>query len=439
MGPRPFNLMAKPSGAACNLDCGYCFYLEKEALYPAVKRPRMGEAVLEAHIRQMFAHQPGPTVTFPWQGGEPTLMGLDFFRRVVALQAQLRPAGWTVHNTLQTNGVLLDDAWCRFLKAEGFLVGLSIDGPRHLHDRHRLDKGGQPTFDRVVAAARRLQAHGVPFNTLTVVGRAVSEAPLEVYGFLRDLGSTFIQLIPLVERVGPEGGLAGPPTGPVDDPETAVTPWSVRPEGWGAFLVALFDDWSTRDLGRIQVQLFEEMLGRHMGRPATMCFFTERCGRALIIEHDGDVYSCDHFVYPEYRLGSVLDDDLGALVDSPAQRAFGDAKRDTLPGQCLRCPVRASCQGECPKRRFLRTDDGEPGLNYLCAGYLRFLQHAAPTFSVLADGLTRGRSGEAVMDELRRQRQAAASAGRHRPCPCGSGLKYKKCCGRAPPRGGAVG
>lgn len=432
MGRQPFNLMAKPSGAACNLDCAYCFYLEKEALYPQVKRPRMSRAVVEALVDQVLATQPGPEVVFPWQGGEPTLMGLDFFREVVRIQAERCPPGWTLRNTLQTNGALLDDDWCAWLAEHDVLVGLSIDGPRRLHDRYRVDKGGQPTFDRVMAAARRLRRHGVEFNTLTVVSDAVSAHPLEVYRFLRDeVGSSFLQLIPLVERVGPDGGLAGPPTEPEDDPAAAVTPWSVRPEAWGTFLVQIFEEWSQRDLGRVHVQLFEEMLGKSLGQPATMCFFTERCGRALVVEHDGSVFSCDHFVYPEHRLGNLLDDDLGALLDSPAQRAFGAAKAETLPGQCLRCPVQAACQGECPKRRFLRTADGEPGLNYLCAGYLRFLTHAGPTLSVLGRALQTGRAAEDVMAELQAQAAAAAAAGRNRPCPCGSGRKHKRCCGRA--------
>jgi uncharacterized protein len=424
--------MAKPSGSACNLDCSYCFYLEKEKLYPQERRPRMSRPVLEAYIRQTLASQPGPEVRFTWQGGEPTLMGLDFYKDAVALQRALVPPGWTVHNAFQTNGLLLDEAWCAFFAAEGFLVGISIDGPRDLHDRHRVDKGQQPTFDRVVAAVARLKAHGVPFNTLTVVGRENAQAPERVYDFLVDLGATVLQFIPLVERQGVAGLLAGPPQFADTDPAAAVTPWSVLPEDWGAFLVTVFDRWSTRDIGRVQVQLFEVMLGISMGLPSTMCLFTEKCGKALVLEHNGDVYSCDHYVYPETKLGNLLQQDLGELVDSPAQRRFGSHKAESLPRQCLRCPVRQSCQGECPKHRFLTSVDGEPGLNYLCAGYLRFLLHAETGLRLLGGALRSGAGADAVMREFQRQQRALAAAGGSRPCPCGSGRKFKRCCGQAP-------
>jgi uncharacterized protein len=422
--------MAKPSGSACNLDCTYCFYLEKEKLYPETKRPRMSHDVLAAYIRQTIAGQPGPAVSFAWQGGEPTLMGLDFFREAVALQKQLCPDGWTISNSIQTNGVLLNDAWCAFLKAEGFLVGLSIDGPRALHDRYRVDKGGHPTFDRVMKAMATLRQHGVTFNTLTVVNREVSAHPLEVYRFLKEAGSTFMQFIPLVERESPDGELAGPPTHGADDAAEAVTSWSVLPDDFGRFLSAIFDEWSCNDIGEIHVQIFEVMVGVWLGHPATLCLYSERCGRAMVVEHNGDVYACDHFVYPEYLLGNVVQDDMRGLVESPQQVQFGADKETTLPRQCQECPVRFACHGECPKRRFLKTADGEPGLNYLCAGYLRFLKHIDEPIRFITRRLQAGRDADTVMPELRRQRAALAAAGRHRPCSCGSGKKWKKCCGR---------
>ena len=429
----PFHLLAKPIGPICNLDCAYCFYLEKESLYPG----RLGKAdwamsgaALEAFIRDYIAAQPGESVSFAWQGGEPTLLGVGYFRQVVALQQQYA-RGKRIENALQTNGVLLDDAWGVFLREHDFLVGLSIDGPRDLHDRFRIDKGGRPTFDDVVRGMQVLQAHGVDFTTLTVVHRDTARRALEVYDTLTALGSRFLQFIPIVERVDPapvqptagamRTGFASP-----DDPSATVTPWSVRPDDYGTFLCDVFDRWVRRDVGRVAVQIFEVALESWLGMPQSVCLFRETCGDALAIEHNGDVYSCDHYVYPSHRLGNVIDHPLASLATSAAQRAFGDAKRDALPGYCRRCEVRFACHGECPKNRFATTPDGEPGLNYLCQGYTRFFTHIDPFMRVMADQVRGGRPAADVMAWARGHDQR--TLGRNDACRCGSGKKYKQCC-----------
>lgn len=356
-----FHVMAKPSGAKCNLDCKYCFYLEKESLFPAGPM-RMSDEVLEAYVIEYLASQSGPEVVFAWQGGEPTLMGLDFFERAVALQKQ-HGQGRRIANAFQTNGVLLDDAWGGFLRRERFLVGVSIDGPAELHDRYRVDKGGKPTFEKVLRGIRLLQKHGVEFNTLTVVHRENARRPLEVYEFLKGIGSTHLQFIPLVDRVG--------------DTDQAAE-WSVVAEDYGHFLTTIWDAWIRRDVGKVFVQLFDVMLGVWLGQPAGLCLFRETCGDAVALEHNGDLFSCDHFVTPRHRIGNLLDQSLGDMVLSERQREFGRSKQGTLPRYCLQCDVRFACNGECPKNRFIRTPDGEAGLNYLCAAYKRFLHHANP-------------------------------------------------------------
>ena len=390
--------MTKPTGAVCNLDCAYCFYLEKERLYPGAGSFRMTDATLEAHIRQTIEGQEAAEITFAWQGGEPTLMGVEFFQRAVAFQKRLCPAGLTIRNAFQTNGTLLDDAWGALLKAEGFLVGLSVDGPRDLHDRYRVDKGGRPTFDAVRRGLEVLKRHGVEFNTLTVVHRENAKRPLEVYRFLKEIGSGFMQFIPLVERAGAGGALAPPPDlNGGGGPPVSVTPWTVRPRAYGEFMMTIFDTWVREDVGRVFVQLFDVQLGIVMGLGSSLCYFAETCGLALALEHNGDLYSCDHFVYPEYRLGNLHDTPLADLVDTEAQRRFGAAKRDTLPAFCRRCDVVDMCRGECPKRRFARTPDGEEGLNYLCGGYQALFRHMRPHLETMAALLRSGRPAAAIM------------------------------------------
>jgi uncharacterized protein len=399
-----FHVMAKPVGPICNLDCAYCYYLEKESLYPKAGNFRMSPEVLDTYIRQYIASQNTLEVTFAWQGGEPTLLGLEYFERIVALQKK-HGGGRRINNTLQTNGTLLDDAWCRFFRKENFLLGLSLDGPRDRHDTYRVDKGGKPTFDRVMQGLDLLKSHQVEFNTLTVVSAANVDHALEVYDFLRETGSGYIQFIPLVERLPSDleavAGLtlAGPlQAGCVPSP---VTSWSVPSERYGDFLIEIFDAWVRRDVGKVFVQMFDVSLGIWSGRGAGLCLFLEDCGEALAVEHNGDFYSCDHFVYPKYRLGNIMNESLGAMANSPEQRAFGNNKSRSLPKYCRECEVRFACNGECPKHRFLRTPDGEEGLNYLCAGYRKFFTHIDPYMKTMTDLLRRRTSPAAIMTMLR--------------------------------------
>jgi uncharacterized protein len=435
-----FHVMTKPIGPICNLDCKYCFYLEKEKLYPDKSNWRMPQNVLERYIQQYIQAQDVPEITFAWQGGEPTLMGIDFFRRVVEYQ-QRYAYGKKISNTIQTNGTLLDDLWCAFLKESGFLVGLSIDGPRHRHDKYRVDKEGKPTFDQVMRGMDLLKKHQVEFNNLVVVNRHNSKHPLEVYNFLKEHGSGHMQFIPLVERVGSGQMFAEPPLLPIlgevqsdGKADVPVTAWSVQPEVYGEFLCTIFDEWIHKDVGRIFVQIFEVQLGIWMGMSSTLCVFGETCGSALAMEHNGDLYSCDHYVYPDYKVGNIMDHELRDLIDSPQQRKFGQDKHDALPKYCLQCDVRFACNGECPKHRFIHTPDGEAGLNYLCAGYKRFFHHIDPYMQAMARLLRGGRPASDVMEMiLTQERQVRAealwqTAERNDPCPCGSGRKFKKCC-----------
>jgi uncharacterized protein len=391
-----FHAMVKPVGAVCNLDCSYCYYLHKEELLHQPKAPRMADAMLEQHIRQYIEAQTGDEVVFSWQGGEPTLLGLPFFRKVVELEAKYRKPDQRIENDLQTNGTLLTDDWAHFLRQNRFLVGLSIDGPREIHDRCRITKHAQPTFDQVFAAAKSLQKHGVRFNTLTCVHRYNASRPLDVYRFLRrEIGSTYIQFIPIVEIRGFENmapgtwdeaklPMLGDPRCHPDHPESVVTPWSVAAEEYGYFLSKIWDEWQTRDVGKVLVNLCETLVAQHMGLPSQVCVHSEICGKGVALEHDGDVYSCDHYVYPEYRLGNIRQQSLGDMVFSPRQVKFGYAKSETLPAYCRQCEFLSDCWGECPKNRLLRTPDGEPGLNYLCAGLKRFFAHAVPTAKRMA-------------------------------------------------------
>ena len=431
-----FHVMTKPIGPVCNLDCRYCFYLEKEKLYPGKTHFRMNDEVLEQYVRQHIEAQDVPEISFAWQGGEPTLMGLEFFRRVVELQKKYANAK-RITNAFQTNGTLLDDAWCEFFKANEFLIGLSIDGPREIHDRYRVDKKGGATFDAVMRGMGFLKKHNVDFNALCVVNRVNAKKPLEVYRFLRDEGSGFIQFIPLVERSRGTEGLAQPPGRATAETQASpVTPWSVEPPAFGEFLCAIFDEWVRRDVGRAFVQLFDVQLGIWMGMPASLCVFAETCGGAMALEHNGDLYACDHYVYPEYKLGNVMDTGMRALVDSEQQRRFGQDKRDSLPKYCRHCDLRFACNGECPKHRFMKTPDGESGLNYLCAGYKRFFHHIDPCMTAMGQLLRQGRPASAIMpmvaeqEAKQREVQSRGKIGRNDPCPCGSGIKYKKCCGK---------
>jgi uncharacterized protein len=363
--PPSFHLLAKPTGSACNLDCAYCFFLEKEQLYPGAK-PRMSDETLELYVRQLVESHRTPEVTIAWQGGEPTLMGLEFFQRAVEYGKKHARPGQTVVHTIQTNGTKINGDWARFFAENGFLVGLSIDGPRELHDAYRRDKAGKPTFDKVMRGLEALREHGVDWNALTTVNAANEEHPVEVYRFLRDeCGCEFIQLIPIVERPC-ENGV---PTG------SEVTDRSVSPTGWGQFLVGVFDEWVRRDVGRVFVQLFDVSLANWYGEPSGLCVHTASCGTALAMEFNGDVYACDHFVEPAFLRGNIHDTHLAQLVATHDQVRFGNGKQKALPRFCRECDVRFACHGGCIKDRIARTPDNEPGLNYLCPGYKAFFHH----------------------------------------------------------------
>ncbi len=433
---RNFSVLAKPVGPVCNLSCKYCYYLEKAMLYPDKSRmPQwiLSEVTLEEYIRQYIQSQPSSAVNFAWQGGEPTLLGIDYFGKVVALQ-QKHANGKQITNSLQTNGILLEDRWCEFLAANHFLIGLSIDGPGPLHDRCRLDKGGAPSFDNVMRGLGYLKKHGVEFNTLTVLHRYNSRHPREVYHFLKEIGSRFLQFIPVVERVAvdplPHGlSLISP-----DSRVTArISDWSVEPIQYGKFLNAIFDAWVRNDVGKIFVQLFDVALEGWAGMESSLCIFQSSCGSAAVIEHNGDIYSCDHYVYPENRLGNIMDRPLISMLNSPQQIRFGRDKLDRLPQYCRKCQFRFICNGGCPKHRFMKTPDGEESLNYLCPGFKLFFAHIDPYMAFMAEELNAERPAANVMQWLR-DREGSSTAkervGRNDPCPCGSGLKYKRCCGK---------
>lgn len=421
--PLSFNVMTKPRGAICNLDCAYCYFLTKQALYPH-SRFRMGDELLEEYVRQYIDAQRVSEVTFAWQGGEPTLMGLPFYERAVALQEKYRRPGMRIHNSFQTNGTLIDDAWAAFFARHHFLVGLSMDGPKTLHDAYRVDKGGAPTFDRVMRGRSFLEKHRVDYNILCTVHAANAGRGREVYRFFRDeLKVSFIQLIPIVERVMVDGAMTG-----------QVTERSITPEAFGAFLNDIFDEWVLRDVGRVYVQMFDVALAAWYGEPAGLCVFEETCGLGLALEHNGDLYSCDHYVDPAYLLGNIRETPLRELAASQRQWEFGQYKRDSLPTQCRQCPVRFACNGGCPKDRFVSTKTGEPGLNYLCEGYRAFFTHVDRPMRLMVEELRAGRAPANVMGrlqaELVAQRDAFARTDRNSLCPCGSGRKYKHCHGR---------
>ncbi|MCP5532816.1 MAG: anaerobic sulfatase maturase [Akkermansiaceae bacterium] len=388
----PFHLLAKPIGPVCNLDCTYCFYLEKEKLYGRKESWRMDDATLDRYVRDYIAAQPGEEASFAFQGGEPTLLGVPYFEKVVALQRK-HAAGKRIENSIQTNGTLLDDTWGAFLAENRFLVGLSLDGPRDLHDPWRVDRRQQPTFDKVMAGADLLKRHGVEFNLLACVNATTVREPERVYDFLKSVGTPFLQFIPIVEReVDPVAAklgldLGGPPDlrNPPNSREAPrMTPWSVDPDAYGEFLVRIFERWIAEDVGEIFVQIIESAAARWLGLPAGICVFEETCGRALALEHNGDVYTCDHFVYPDQKIGNLNTTPLAEIAESPMALAFGNAKRDTLPRYCRECDVRFACNGECPKHRFTWTPDGEWGLNYLCQAYKRFFHHIAPAMERIA-------------------------------------------------------
>ena len=404
--PQGVHVVAKPNGPACNLNCEYCFYLEKKALFGAGEKYRMSDDVLSAYITGYITSQPTPLVEFVWQGGEPTLSGLDFFRRVVELQRPFARRK-TITNSLQTNGTLLTREWCDFLKQHSFIVGISLDGPKEVHDRYRRDRRGKGTFDRVMRGVRLLQEHNVEYNVLACVTRDAAKRPLDVYRFLRDEGIEFIQFIPIVERM-PDAcstrhglRLAGPAWLDREEAQTEVTPWTVVPEEYGDFLIAIYEEWVRHDVGKVFVMNFEWALNAWIGNPSPVCIHAEQCGRSVVLEHNGDVYACDHCVYPGYRLGNIVTVALPALVDRSLQSGFGVMKERALPRRCRECEVLVACRGGCPKHRFASTCDDEPGLHYLCAGYRRFFLHIRKYLRVMSTLLENGLPASCVMDAMK--------------------------------------
>ncbi len=405
---RPPSVLVKPTGAMCNLDCKYCYFLSKESLYPG-ERTQMSGEMLDSYIRQLLEPHDAAAVTIAWQGGEPTLMGLDFFGGLLDLVAKYRRPGQKVSHTIQTNGVLLDDQWCAFFKKHGFLVGLSLDGPREMHDAYRVDKGGAGTFDRVIRSWNTLRRHGVDVNILCTIHKANADHPIEVYRFFRDeLQACYLQFIPIVERVTSEllplanlGWGEQPGAGRPFYRQSGgrVTSRSVGAEQFGRFLIAIFDEWVRRDVGKVFVQTFDVTLGSFMGQH-NLCIFSPTCGEALCLEHNGDLYSCDHYVEPDYLLGNINETPLRELAASKKQREFGEAKLAGLPRYCRECEVLFACHGECPRNRFLVTPDGEPGLNYLCAGYKEFFRKVDRPMKTMANLIRRGRFADEVMQTL---------------------------------------
>ena len=409
----PFVIMAKPVGPACNLECSYCYYLEAATLFSTRDTFRMSDEILENYIRQYIASSPGPEVLFVWHGGEPTLAGLDFYRHVVALQQKYLPDGKSFRNNLQTNGILLDDEWCSFLADNHFDVGLSIDGTQWVHDTYRRDHRSNGTYSMAAESIRRLQAQGIQPDLLCTVTSVSAKEPLSVYRALRDFDTGWIQFIPIVRRT----------------PDGEVTPESVSGEAYGRFLSAVFNEWIHHDLDRSNVQLFAEMSLVWMGGSPSVCWMAPVCGRVLIIEHDGGIYSCDHFVNREHYIGNLATSPLSELVNSEVQRRFGEGKQKLLPHKCHSCSWLEVCNGGCPKDRFGLSEDGEPGQYYLCDGLRRFYSYAEKPLKYVIRHRKAGKSPEVIMTELREEsRKKWKGIGRNDPCPCGSGLKAKNCC-----------
>jgi uncharacterized protein len=394
--PPAFHLLAKPTGAICNLDCQYCFFLSKEQLYPGSKF-RMSDDLLETYIKQLLESHRTPEVTIAWQGGEPTLMGLEFFQRSIELVEKHKKPGQQVSHTLQTNGTRLDDDWGHFFKQHNFLIGLSADGPQPLHDTYRVDKRGRGSFEQVMQGWKTLKKHHVDFNILCTVNAANGDRPLEVYRFFRDaLGAEFIQFIPIIERVNEDGST-------LIQSGNQVTERSVKPEQFGRFLIGVFDEWVRRDVGKVFIQHFDAALANWVSVQPGVCIFSKTCGNALALEHNGDLYSCDHFVEPDYKLGNIQETPMIELIASERQRRFGQAKFDTLPQYCRDCAVQFACNGGCPKNRFIETPDGEAGLNYLCAGYKAFFTHVDKPMRMMADLVQQGRYADEVIKLLAAQ------------------------------------
>lgn len=403
-----FHILTKPIGPMCNLDCRYCFYTEKKTLFPEKKDFKMSDEVLEAFIHKYISSQQIPEIQFVWQGGEPTLIGLDFFRKVILLQEKYSGEKKII-NSLQTNGILLNDEWCKFLKENNFLVGLSLDGPEELHDNYRVDANGNPTLTKVINALSLLKKYQVPFNVLVCVTEQSSKEPLKIYHFLKEQEIEFIQFTPIVERIPDNDNVAiknslkhaTPDSICNESQETLVTDFSVKSGEYGEFLIEIFDEWVRNDVGSIYVMNFEWALEAWLGLPSTICIFSKQCGKALAIEHNGDIYSCDHYVYPKYYLGNIMEGNPKEMIGSDKQETFGQSKESSLPQVCMDCEVRFACNGECPRHRFVRTYDNKPGLSYLCEDYKKFFRHIHPYMKVIVQLIENDLPASKVMDAIK--------------------------------------
>jgi uncharacterized protein len=411
---RDFQVFVKPVGSICNLACEYCYYLEKEQLYPKSESFRMPDIILEEYVVQHIEASTEAVIRFSWHGGEPTVLGLDTFRKIAAFQHKHQPPDQRIANGMQTNGTLLDEEWCRFLAAENFSVGLSLDGPQQLHDQYRVTKAGDPTYEQTIRGYDLLQQHGVSTDILCVVNAHNVRYPAEIYRFFKKIGARYVTFLPVVD--------------PQPNNKDGVSHLTVPAEAWGEFLCTIFDEWISHDIGRIKIQIFEEAARTAFGQEHSLCIFRPTCGDVPVIEHNGDFFSCDHFVDAEHRLGNIIQTPLVELLESPEQRAFGQAKLDTLPRYCQECEVRSMCHGGCPKNRFIQTANGEPGLNYLCAGYKRFFTHCQPFVEEVAQQWRRQTLEKPPAAPQSPGIRSGTKIGPNDPCPCGSGLKYKNCC-----------
>ena len=397
---KPLYVMLKPIGSQCNLDCDYCYYLEKANLYGQDSRHVMSETLLEKFIKQYIESQTMPQVMFTWHGGETLMRPLSFYKKAVELQKKYA-AGRQIDNTLQTNGTLLNDDWCRFFKENNFLIGISIDGPQEFHDEYRRDRMGRPSFHKVMKGIRLLQKHGVEYNVMAVVNDYNADYPLEFYRFFKEIGAQFIQFTPIVERLRKTKNPLKLATAEESADEVELAPFSISAEKWGSFLCAIFDEWVKQDVGKIFVQIFDSTLANWVGEQPGLCTMAKTCGHAGVMEFNGDVYSCDHFVFPEYWLGNINNGTLTSMMYSQKQLKFGNDKFDRLPKQCKECDFLFACYGECPKNRFINDRYGNPGFNYLCKGYYRFFSHVAPYMDFMKQELMDKRPPANVMEWIR--------------------------------------
>lgn len=391
----PVYVMPKPIGATCNLACEYCYYLEKRRLYDTAKATRMSDETLEEFVKQYIAAQTTNEVMFTWHGGEPTLMPIDFYKRAIELQ-QKYGKGKRIENCLQTNGTLLNDEWCRFFRDNNWLIGLSIDGGEEFHDEYRRTRTDKPTFRNVMKGVRLLQKYGVEWNAMAVVNEYNADYPVEFYNFFKRIGCRYIQFTPVVERLRPDSTLA-----PGSEAGGVLAPFSVSPEQWGNFLCGVFDEWIKKDVGEVFVQIFDATLANWAGKEPGLCTLSTSCGHAAAMEHNGDVYSCDHFVFPEHKIGNIHDSTIIELMNSERQQRFGASKLGMLPTQCRKCEYKFACNGECPRNRFAISDNGEGGLNYLCEGYRKFFSHVAPYMDFMKRELEAERAPANVMLHLK--------------------------------------